>query len=64
MRKLFSSLAKSFLRDEEGATMLEYAIVVGMIALIAIVGVTAFGAQLSTQFTNLGTTLSTVNTSK
>jgi pilus assembly protein Flp/PilA len=64
MRKLFSRSVKSFSRDEKGATMIEYAIVVGMIALIAIVGVTAFGSQLSTQFTELGTTLNSVNTSK
>jgi pilus assembly protein Flp/PilA len=64
MRKLFSRSVKSFSRDEKGATMLEYAIVVGMIALIAIVGVTAFGAQLNTQFANLKTTIATINTSK
>jgi pilus assembly protein Flp/PilA len=57
MRNIFSRSIKSFSRDEKGATMVEYAIVVGMVALIAVVGVTAFGSELSTAFTNMKTSL-------
>jgi pilus assembly protein Flp/PilA len=64
MGKFFSRSVKSFSRDEKGATMLEYAIVVGVIALVAIGGATTFGTKLSTLFTDLGTTIDTkVNTS-
>jgi pilus assembly protein Flp/PilA len=39
-------MSKSLKRNESGATMLEYAIVVGLIALVAIGGVTVFGSTL------------------
>ena len=39
---------------EEGQTMAEYGILVAVIALIAIVGATAFGNSLSSFFNSLG----------
>jgi pilus assembly protein Flp/PilA len=54
MRSLFSSKVKSFSKDEKGATMMEYAILIGVIALVAIVGATTFGGNLSTAFANFG----------
>ena len=36
---------KTMLRDEEGATMVEYGLLVALIALVAIVGVTALGHE-------------------
>jgi Flp pilus assembly pilin Flp len=36
MTKL-ASIARSFVREEEGATMVEYALVVALIALVAVV---------------------------
>ena len=41
---------KTMLRDEEGATMVEYGLLVALIALVAIVGVTTLGANLNTLF--------------
>lgn len=41
-------------RKESGATMVEYALLVGLIAIAAIVGVTAFGTFLSGFFNGLG----------
>ena len=35
----------TMLRDEEGATMVEYGLLVALIALVAIVGVTTLGKQ-------------------
>ncbi|MDP5225764.1 MULTISPECIES: Flp family type IVb pilin [Arthrobacter] len=43
---------------EKGATGTEYALLVAFIALIIIVGVTAFGTALSSWFSSLGTTVS------
>lgn len=40
-------------RKERGATMVEYALLVGLIALVAIGGVTIFGSDLSVFFTSL-----------
>ncbi len=37
---------KTMLRDEEGATMVEYGLLVALIALVAIVGVTTLGTNL------------------
>nr|BFE45046.1 hypothetical protein GCM10017547_29390 [Pseudarthrobacter oxydans] len=42
---------------EKGATATEYSLLVAFIALLIIVGVTAFGGALNTWFTNLGTTV-------
>jgi pilus assembly protein Flp/PilA len=44
---------KTMIRDEEGATMVEYGLLVALIALVAIVGVTTLGTKLSTLFTNV-----------
>ena len=38
---------------DRGATMIEYALIVSFIALVALAGVTAFGQRLSTFFTNI-----------
>ncbi len=48
---------KSMIRDEEGATMVEYGLLVALIAIVALVGVKAVGTSLSTLFTNVGTSL-------
>ncbi len=45
-------------RDEEkGATATEYGLLVGLIALIIVVGVGIFGDALNTFFDGLGTTV-------
>ena len=41
---------KTMIRDEEGATMVEYGLLVALIALVAIVGVTLLGKNLNTLF--------------
>jgi pilus assembly protein Flp/PilA len=63
MNKLFLSRVKSFSKEEKGATMFEYAILVGVIALIAIGGAMAFGSKLTTMFHNEANSVANVNTS-
>ena len=46
-----------FLKDESGATAIEYGLIAALIAVVIITGVTAVGTQLSTTFTNLSTNL-------
>ena len=41
---------KTMIRDEEGATMVEYGLLVALIALVAIVGVKLLGTNLTTLF--------------
>jgi len=43
--------------DDRGVTMVEYGILVAVIALVVIVGATAFGTALSTFFNGLGASL-------
>ena len=47
------NFVKSFVREEEGQDLLEYALLVALIALIAIGAVGAAGTSVSTIFTNI-----------
>ena len=47
-----SKVAARFVRDQRGATMLEYGLLVGLVAIAAIIAVTAMGGALSTMFSN------------
>ena len=42
----------AFINDEEGASAVEYGLLVGSIAVAIVVAVTALGGKLSTLFTN------------
>ena len=43
----------SIIRDEEGATMVEYGLLVALIAMVALVAVQALGVNLSTLFSGV-----------
>jgi pilus assembly protein Flp/PilA len=45
------------IRDEEGATMVEYGLLVALIALVALGAVTTVGTKLSALFTSVGNSL-------
>lgn len=49
---LVSKVAGRFVRDERGATMLEYGLLVGLVAIAAIAGVTLLGTELKLMFTD------------
>ncbi len=51
---------RAALRDEEGATAVEYALMVALIAVAIIGAVTALGTNLSTVFTNVANTIAKV----
>jgi len=42
-------------RDTNGATMVEYALLVSLIALVVALGATILGQDISTMFNNIGT---------
>ena len=56
MTKLLS-LAKAFRDEESGAAMVEYSILVGVIAALAILAILAIGGWVTGRFTGLCTAL-------
>lgn len=53
------TLLTRFRREEEGAAMVEYALLVALVALVAIVGVAATGTSLNAQFEKIGCKIAT-----
>ena len=49
----FVAFVQSFRRNEEGQDLLEYALLVALIALVAVGAVTAAGQSVDTIFTNI-----------
>lgn len=46
------SILNSMIRDEEAATMVEYGLLVALIALVALGAIQTLGGNLSTMFSN------------
>jgi pilus assembly protein Flp/PilA len=46
-------LTKQFLRDESGATAIEYGLIAALIAVVIITAVTSVGTNLTTTFTTI-----------
>jgi pilus assembly protein Flp/PilA len=51
------SFASRFMRDETGATAIEYGLIVALVTVVIITAVTTVGNNLKTQFTTVGTKL-------
>jgi pilus assembly protein Flp/PilA len=47
----------SFVKNESGATAIEYSLIAALMAAAVIAALSTFKADLSTAFTNIGTTL-------
>lgn len=47
-----SALFRRFVREDEGQDLAEYALLIGLIAVICIGGVTTLGTGIRTMFTN------------
>ena len=52
---------RHLLRDTRGANMVEYIILVGLVALIALVGFDQFGRNAKEKITNQATSVSGIN---
>ena len=46
-----------FVKDARGANMVEYIILVGVVAILAMAGFKTFGGSVSTEIQNQGTTV-------
>lgn len=53
-------LLKQLRREEEGAALVEYGMLVGLIAVICVVAVTTLGTEVSTAFSTIASALSGV----
>lgn len=56
MKKLAGSF-RAFVKDEDGATMVEYGMMVALIAAVCVGIVTTLGTQIQTAFTTVSTAL-------
>ena len=56
--KLFIEYVKSFVREDEGQDLLEYALLVALIALVAVGAVTAAGVSVNDIFSSVADQLS------
>ncbi|GJG86433.1 hypothetical protein tb265_16140 [Gemmatimonadetes bacterium T265] len=52
-----AAAVRSFARDEEGATMVEYGLMLALIAVVCIGAVTLIGTKSNTSFGNTSTAL-------
>jgi len=57
MLRLWTAYQSRIIREEEGASMVEYALLVALIAVIAIVAVAILGRNVSTKFNDVADTL-------
>ena len=44
---------KALLKEESGQGMVEYGLIIAVVALVVVVGLSALGGDLSTMFTNI-----------
>ncbi len=58
MKNLLTKI-KNFIREEEGASAVEYGLLVALIAAVIIGSVTLLGQNLSTMFQNVATSVGT-----
>jgi pilus assembly protein Flp/PilA len=55
------TMIRKFLRGEEGATAVEYGLLVALIAVAIITAVTTLGGNLATTFTNVAGSVATAS---
>ncbi len=53
MLRMWTALQSRFVADEEGASLVEYALLVALIAIVAIVAITVVGQNVSDNFDSI-----------
>jgi len=53
----FNTAVRNFVSNDEGAALVEYALLVALIAVICIVGVTALGGGINNKFNSINGSL-------
>ena len=59
--RALQTVLASFVRDDAGATAIEYGLIAALISVVIIAAVTSVGTQLKKTFTSVSTALSTAN---
>jgi pilus assembly protein Flp/PilA len=57
LRRRDMSTIQKFIRDDSGATAIEYGLIAGLVSVVIIVAVTAVGTKLSKTFNSVGNAL-------
>ncbi len=57
MLRLWTAYQSRFIKDEEGASMVEYALLVALIAVVVIAAALFLGEEISEKFSEVGDTL-------
>lgn len=57
MRQLFSEFLSKFLRDQSGATAIEYCLIAAGISIVIVVAVNSIGTTLNGSFTLVNSSL-------
>ena len=57
MVRLWTAYQSRFMKDEEGASMVEYALLVALIAVVVIAAALFLGEEISEKFSEVGDTL-------
>ncbi len=57
MLRLWTAYQSRFIQDEEGASMVEYALLVALIAVVVIAAALFLGNQISEKFSEVGGTV-------
>ena len=55
--KRLATIARNFVREDEGAALLEYGMLVLLIAVLCIVAIKSIGSKVSNGFNNVNTNL-------
>lgn len=57
MKNLLRVLARRHVRNQDGATMIEYALIAGLIAVVAVTAITSVGTDVTAKFTAIANAL-------
>jgi Flp pilus assembly pilin Flp len=57
MSRIWTACQTRFVKDEKGASMMEYAFLIALIALVVIAGALFLGTQISDRLSEVGATL-------
>ena len=58
MSRLINRVKKSLAQEDQGATIVEYGIMIGLIALVCIVAITTLGDKIQTAFADMADAVS------
>jgi pilus assembly protein Flp/PilA len=53
----FYAAASKFVRDEEGASLAEYGLLLALIAVVCLAGMTALGSKINNMFNTVASTI-------